>query len=389
MNEKALKILSVDDEPDLALLIRQMFRKEIKSGEFEFYFASNGMEALEILSKNEDISVVLADINMPVMNGLTLLKRIKELGNPLIRVLMVSAYGDMKNIRTAMNNGAFDFVTKPIDFSDLKATILKCKEDIDFLRRKIEQGKQLKVLEADIEAGALIQAALLPEIKGGLEAFPQVGIYTHYSPAKEVSGDFYDVFSPVDGKLGFLVADVSGKGIPAAAFMLICHTAIRVYSREELSPAAVLQKTNDFVNIDNGEAMFVTAFLCLLDARTGELTYSFAGHNKPFLVSGGEVKVLEGEQNIALGIVDDFHYVQRRIAMQNGDKLLLFTDGLTEAVDAQDNEFGEERVTEILKRTADLSIDRTCELLLKEVAAFTGDLPRFDDLTVVGIQFGK
>jgi sigma-B regulation protein RsbU (phosphoserine phosphatase) len=387
MSDIPLKILSVDDEPDLSLLIKQMFRKEIKNGEFEFYFASNGAEALEVLASKKDINIVLADINMPVMNGLTLLKHIREQNNPLIRVIMVSAYGDMKNIRIAMNNGAFDFVTKPIDFSDLKATVIKAGEEINYLQRKIEQSKRLESLEADIEAGALIQAALLPKIKGRPDCCPNVNIFTHYDPAKEVSGDFYDVFPLDNHKLGFLIADVSGKGIPAAAFMLICHTAIRVYSREDLSPAGILQKTNDFVNIDNRESMFVTAFFALLNTKTGELSYAFAGHNKPYIITGKEVRQVDGNQNIALGIVENFDYRQESVMLNDGDKLFLFTDGITEPVNENGEEFGEERLTEIIKRNIESNVIDTGEKIIRSIEDFTHGLPQFDDITLIGFEY--
>ena len=116
------KILVVDDEPDLEVLIRQRMHQDIRVGRYNFVFARNGVEALERLNAEDDIEMVLSDINMPQMDGLTLLAQIPDV-NPNIRAVIISAYGDMQNIRTAMNNGAFDFVTKPLDFTDLRATI--------------------------------------------------------------------------------------------------------------------------------------------------------------------------------------------------------------------------------------------------------------------------
>ena len=121
----AVKILSVDDETDLELLLTQYFRRKIRKGEYEFFFAHNGLEALQILLKNPDIAIILSDINMPEMDGLTLLAKVNEMRNPSLKCIMVSAYGDMDNIRHAMNNGAFDFATKPIDLDDLQITIDK------------------------------------------------------------------------------------------------------------------------------------------------------------------------------------------------------------------------------------------------------------------------
>lgn len=127
------KILVVDDEPDLESLVTQKFRRKIREGEMEFLFASNGEDALLQLGENDDVDIIISDINMPIMDGLTLLRRLQDLDNHL-RAVIVSAYGDMSNIRTAMNLGAFDFVTKPIDFSDLELTIKKTISDLESLR---------------------------------------------------------------------------------------------------------------------------------------------------------------------------------------------------------------------------------------------------------------
>ena len=127
------KILVVDDEPHLETLVTQKFRRKIRKGEVDFLFANNGEDALSQLEKNGDVDIVLSDINMPIMDGLTLLRRLQELDNEL-RAVIISAYGDMSNIRTAMNLGAFDFVTKPIDFLDLELTIDKTISDLESLR---------------------------------------------------------------------------------------------------------------------------------------------------------------------------------------------------------------------------------------------------------------
>jgi len=389
MAKNAMKILSVDDEQDLSLLMKQMFRKEIKAGEYEFYFATHGVEALEILAKHPDISIILADINMPVMDGLTLLKKVKEKMNPLMHIIMVSAYGDMKNIRISMNNGAFDFVTKPIDFGDLRITLEKTRKEIDFIKQKLKQGKKLKVLEADLEAGALIQNALLPKIQGQLTHFPSINIFTHYLPAKEVSGDFYDVFPLDDHRLGFLIADVSGKGIPAAAFMLICHTAIKVYSREGDSPSKVLQRANNYLNIGNDESMFVTAFFAILNTNTNVLTYSFAGHNRPFLIQSNEVKELSSQQNIALGILDNHKFTEGNLQLSVGDKVVMFTDGVTEPIDEKGDDFGEDRLKGILENDKDHSIIEIGNTIISEIEIFTQGLPQFDDITLVAFEINK
>jgi YesN/AraC family two-component response regulator len=150
------KILVVDDEPDLELLIRQKFRRQIRAKEFEFVFARNGVDALETLQTDPQIDLVLADINMPEMDGLTLVEKLDDL-NPVLRAVIISAYGDMANIRGAMNRGAYDFITKPIDFQDLEITI---NRTLHHVQQYLQQVARLTDTAAAIEAGEFDAASL-------------------------------------------------------------------------------------------------------------------------------------------------------------------------------------------------------------------------------------
>src|SRR6187397_2901879 len=140
------KILVADDEADLEMLIKQKFRQKIREQKYEFVFAENGRDALEKLQVHPDVDIVLSDINMPEMDGLTLLSRLKE-SNPLIKSVIVSAYGDMDNIRTAMNRGAFDFITKPINFEDLSLTMEKTILQVLELRNTVKAIKENNILK--------------------------------------------------------------------------------------------------------------------------------------------------------------------------------------------------------------------------------------------------
>src|SRR5215212_7023329 len=147
----AAKILAVDDEPDFEILLTQRFRRQIRAQEFAFRFAHHGEAALEVLDSEPDIELLLLDINMPVMDGLTLLARLRERRSP-VRAIIVSAYGDMAKIRTAMNRGAFDFVTKPVDLNDLEITVRKTLDDIarvrDLDRRRAAPSGRAATLRA-------------------------------------------------------------------------------------------------------------------------------------------------------------------------------------------------------------------------------------------------
>jgi len=148
------KILVVDDEEDLKILIKQKFRQKIRQNEYEFIFAENGRHALEQLLEHKDVDLVLSDINMPEMDGLTLLTKIKE-QNSLLKSIMVSAYGDMENIRTAMNRGAFDFITKPIDFKDLEITIEKTIAHVSALKKTLQAVKENNILRMYVDENVI------------------------------------------------------------------------------------------------------------------------------------------------------------------------------------------------------------------------------------------
>ncbi len=148
------KMLVVDDESDLELLIKQKFRRKIREGSYEFFFAHNGAEAIQVLQKETNIDLVLSDINMPIMDGLTLLSKISEL-SPIIKVVMVSAYGDMDNIRIAMNRGAFDFVCKPVNFEDLEVTVEKTIQHVQQLRDTLQAIKENNILRMYVDENVL------------------------------------------------------------------------------------------------------------------------------------------------------------------------------------------------------------------------------------------
>ena len=148
------KILVADDEPDLEILIKQKFRQKIREKEYEFVFAVNGNDALDKIQQHSDIDILLSDINMPEMDGLTLLGRMSE-SNPLIKSVIVSAYGDMDNIRTAMNRGAFDFVTKPVNFEDLELTMEKTIRHVDQMKETLQAIKENNILKMYVDENVL------------------------------------------------------------------------------------------------------------------------------------------------------------------------------------------------------------------------------------------
>lgn len=384
----AIKILSVDDELDLEVLLTQYFRRKIRKGEYEFAFAHNGLEALKMLLEHPDFDIILSDINMPEMDGLTLLTKINEMRNPALKCIMVSAYGDMENIRTAMNRGAFDFATKPIDMEDLERTIEKAVEQIDFIKKAQKEHNQLEAIQYDLNVAREIQQSILPKHFPPFPQYSQFDMYATMDAAKAVGGDFYDFFLVDDHHLGFAIADVSDKGVPAAIFMAISRTVIRATALRQLSPAVCLQQSNELLCRESVNDMFVTVFYAILNIHTGELVYCNGGHNRPVMIqTDGVVSMLPLTGGMALGVMPEAEYVQKTLRLNPGDALFLYTDGISEAMDAAHQPYGDERLLETCRRMKGQTPRRMVEIMSQSVAEFVKGAQPSDDMTMLALTY--
>ncbi len=381
-----VKILVVDDEPDLELLVRQRFRRQIRGGEYAFVFAPNGAEALAVMEREPDVELVLTDINMPVMDGLTLLARLGEM-DLMVKSVIVSAYGDMTNIRTAMNRGAADFLTKPIDFADLEITVQKTLHQLAELKESAREHERLKSLERELDIAASIQQAIVPRqfVFPGRSDFE---LFAEMIPAREVGGDFYDFFLIDAERLALVIADVSGKGVPAALFMAMSRALLKATALLGVPPAECLRLVNAQLCRDNRSEMFVTVFYGVLDTASGRLEYGNAGHNPPYVVrAGGGVESVPRTGDMVLGGLDGISYHAGSSALAPGDTLVLYTDGVTEAMDADERLFTEGRLEEYLGRVNASSPEDMIRGMVEEVRRFAGETPRSDDLTALAVVY--
>ena len=384
----AIKILSVDDEAPIELLMKQYFRRKIKAGEYEFLFARNGAEALMVLENNPDIEIILCDINMPEMDGLTLLSKVNEMRNPALRVIMVSAYGDMKNIRQAMNNGAFDFATKPIDMEDLSRTIEKAIDQIHYVHESQKEHTQLVSLKVDLTSASEIQQYFLPRV---FPPFPEdsdkVDIFASMEAAKDVGGDFYDFFRIDEDRIALVIGDVCGKGIPAALFMVLSQTIIRSKASQYTSAAECMTEANHLLASYSVESMFVTVFYVIYNTKTGHVTYCNAGHNPPHILrADGTVERLPKTKNVIVGVYDGVKYKEDTLQLEHGDTLVMFTDGVTEARNQAREEFGTERLNYMLKGLANTNCRQMVETVKAGLATFVDGAEQHDDITMLVIK---
>ena len=382
----AIKILSVDDEPDLEVLLSHYFRRKIRKGEYEFTFAHNGLEALKLMVEHPDFDIVLSDINMPEMDGLTLLSKINELRNPAQKCIMVSAYGDMKNIRTAMNRGAFDFATKPIDMEDLSLTIEKAVEEVNYIKQTQREHLQLESIQSDLAVAGEIQKAILPCRFPPFPEIKSLDIYASMTPAKEIGGDFYDFFRLDDDRIGLVIADVSGKGVPAALFMAVSNTLLRSISMTKDNSQDCIDELNRLLCRVNVNSMFVTVFYGILNHRTGELDYTNGGHNPAYVLRGKNGELERLGRFPVVGGFEDFSYKSESAQLDPGDSLFLYTDGITEAFDAKDEAFGDERLEDSLVELYHDDAKTIIEGVYADLGEFIGDTTQSDDITMLVVK---
>jgi len=243
-------------------------------------------------------------------------------------------------------------------------------------------------MERELQMARGVQASLLPH------ETPQVPGWefeARWQPAREVSGDYYD-FIPLDGEqLGFVIADVSDKGMPAAVFMALTRSTIRATVSQLLSPVDAIAEANRLICADSADGMFVTLFYAMLDPSSGKLTYVNAGHNPPLLCRAGEHG--EGElleelrpTGMALGIVDDFPFEQRTLDLQPGDSILLYTDGVTDATGEGQQQFGMERLRRVILEHQSAPVSGMVAALERSIGGFTGGATQFDDIAILAVK---
>ncbi len=372
------RILVVDDEPDLEQLVLQRMRREIRRRQYVFDFAHNGVEALELLSQDRGIDIVLSDINMPQMDGLTLLEKIPSV-DPNILSVIISAYGDMKNIRTAMNRGAFDFITKPIDFEDLRVTIERTLRHLVAWREAVESRDKLIALQNELDVASRMQQSILPAV---FPESPDYQVFASMEPAREVGGDFFDIVRLDKGRIGLAIADVSGKGVPAALFMMSCRTQLKGAAIGSDGPGAVLREVNRLLYEDNEATMFVTVFYGVFDPTNRTLVYANGGHNPPLVVhADGASTELPLTDGLALGLMPDIDYREGIVVLAPGDAVVFYTDGVTEAENDKRELFGIERLRHVFEGSPPRDAENANMAVFEAVNAFAGDTPQSDDVT--------
>ncbi len=245
-------------------------------------------------------------------------------------------------------------------------------------------------INAELTLASSIQAHMLPCIFPPFPDHDEFDIYATMTPAKEVGGDFYDFFMVDDTHLAVVMADVSGKGVPAALFMVIAKTLIKNYAQMGLPPSEVFTTVNALLCEGNDAGLFVTAWLGVLDLVNGKLTYVNAGHNPPLLMhQGNSFEYLKCHPGFVLAGLETVKYRQKEIELQPKDRLFLYTDGITEATDIKNQLYGEERLQSYLNQHRQDSLYDTLYGLEGDIDAFVGEAEQFDDMTMLILEVKK
>lgn len=381
MTTEIPKILIVDDEPDLELLIRQKFRKEIRDEKYQFLFAANGVEALKQLVQDESIELVLTDINMPEMDGLTLLSKIKELNNPLLHSVIVSAYGDILNIRTAMNGGAFDFIVKPIDLTDLDLTIKKALGNLALFKKALRSRDELIAVRKELEEARALQISMLPT---EIPVVDDLDFAVYMKTASEVGGDYYDFSTAPDGSVNIAVGDATGHGMRAGIMVSIMKTLF-ISDSSRLNLAEFFKASNKTIkSLNLGRIMMA---FTMLNIHGNRVRYVNAGM-PPILIyrkSANSVNELEN-QFIPLGGLSDSDFHISEFEISSGDAILIQSDGFPELFNELDEQFGYEAVESEFQMVAEKPAAEIIDYFKSVILAWSAGTELLDDVTFVVIK---
>ena len=392
-------VLVVDDTPENIALMT-----EILGDHYQVKVALNGRKALSIAQSDKPPDIILLDIMMPEMDGYEVCRRLKA--NPSteqIPVVFVTAMTSIGNEQQGLKLGAVDYITKPVSpplvLGRVKTQLRLYNQNrhLDELVRQrtrqltIETAHRQK-LENELQVARDIQMAMLPrQVDGGITA-GRCRISAQLRPAREVGGDFYCVFPVGTHELVFAIGDVSGKGVPAALFMARACTLLESIGNDEHSPDQIMHRINQALCRNNDACMFVTIVCGVLDTHSGALNYTCAGHDPPVLIRQGgsvspNVRIMDNSGGPLVGIVESAEYTLSTTRLQPGETLLLYTDGITEALSSEGEMFTDKRLIEALSDGAVQATDVLVDTLIRKVDDFCKGADQFDDITVVAVAF--
>lgn len=388
MNAADSALLIVDDNEDNRYTLLRRLKRE---GYTNLTTANDGKEALKLLNSRV-FDLMLLDIMMPELNGYEVLEQLKA--SPALRdlpVIMISALDDMDSVIRCIELGAEDYLAKPFNATLLRARAGACLEK---KRLRDEVRATLQRLEQELNTARELQLAMLPTVFPEWSQARPVQICASMQPAREVGGDLYDFFYAADNRLCFLVGDVSGKGAAAAMFMArtrsLVRMAVTLWQRtggEAVTPAEITEVVNRELCQDNRDRMFVTLFIGFLDTTTGALDYVNAGHPAPYVLRSGDIVRIESKPDAPLGVRASAKYQNRNVSVAPGESVFVCTDGVSEAMNANDEHYTMERLDSNLRSLLMAAPSALVRAVKKHVDDFCATAPQADDVTMLALRW--
>ncbi|MBT8367311.1 MAG: SpoIIE family protein phosphatase [Deltaproteobacteria bacterium] len=366
-------ILIVDDNPANV----EIFEMRLAANNYEIITASDGEAGLAI-AKDHLPDLILLDIMMPKMDGVEVCRHLRaDSSLPFMPIIIVTAKTDSKDVVAGLEAGADEYLTKPVNHAALVARV-KSMLRIKLLHDTvIEQSSQLK---GQLKTATKVQSLFWPDIP---DLAGDSHLWAAAIPAAYVSGDLYDVIPLPDGSLLAYVADVSDKGVPAALVMAALSTKIRSEARNQYEIDALLQTVNNSTyNLTSEEGFFATIVLTRYWPQSGKMQLAMGGHLQPLWISDTDIRNIPQIKGISLGVTQDAHYEKREISLAPGESILLFTDGVIEAENEDNELFGNQRLVEFIK---DAKSPPRGDGLIEFISNWRGNSSASDDLTILEI----
>ena len=353
---------------------------------FCMYDETEGFRILAVYPYSE--AMASRDVSLKVMTAMQILifGALFILIFYLVRKLVVRNIHKINESLSAITDGNLDTVVdvrSHLEFDSLSNDI---NATVDTLKRYIKEAEER--IDAELAFAKAIQHSALPAVHPLYDNRKEFDIFASMHTAKEVGGDFYDFYFIDEDHLAFLIADVSGKGIPAAMFMMRSKTIIKSYAESGMSVEEVFTLGNEKLCEGNDAGMFVTAWMGILNIRNGKVLFANAGHNHPLVKhSDGTFEYLKSRAGFVLAGMEGVRYRKNELVLEPGDAIYLYTDGVTEATDLNEELYGEDRLHSILEKYKDETMQVICSEIKKDVDLFAGEAPQFDDITMLALKY--
>jgi len=372
-------ILLVDDTPDNLRLLSQILVER----SYHVRAVTNGERALET-ARLDPPDLILLDIRMPGINGFEVCISLKMIAKTRdIPVIFISALDDVADKVKAFEVGGVDYITKPFQYEEVVARV-ETHLALRRLQRELEQS--IRKMARELALAGEVQATFLPDKMPEIDGWQ---FSVTLQPARETSGDFFDMFTLPDGRLGLLVADVVDKGVSAALFMSLSYALFRTHAMQfPGEPERVFDAMNKTILRDTNTNQFVTAIYGILDPQSGVMVYCNAGHPPPLIIGEGYGRMVRWLANtgVPLGVLPECTWKRREVLIAPQDILFLYTDGVIEAEQDPDTPFGLERLLTSAKAKLGGTAAAVKEHVVSDVWKFVADRPLLDDLLLFVIK---